>query len=47
MCLWIACSGTPVLLSQVLLQPERSLIDQRPHSRTGVETTNGDGFGVG
>ncbi|CAM5268185.1 class II glutamine amidotransferase [Streptomyces glaucescens] len=47
MCRWIAYSGTPVLLGQVLLQPEHSLIDQSLHSRMGVETTNGDGFGVG
>ncbi|MFD3842234.1 class II glutamine amidotransferase [Streptomyces sp. NPDC058642] len=47
MCRWIAYSGTPVLLSQVLFKPEHSLIDQSLHSRMGVETTNGDGFGVG
>jgi glutamine amidotransferase len=47
MCRWIAYSGTPVLLSQVLFQPEHSLIDQSLHSRLGVETTNGDGFGIG
>lgn len=47
MCRWIAYSGTPVLLSQVLSQPEHSLIDQSLHSRLGVETTNGDGFGIG
>lgn len=47
MCRWIAYSGTPVLLSQVLLEPGHSLIDQSLHSRMGVETTNGDGFGIG
>jgi glutamine amidotransferase len=47
MCRWIAYSGTPVLLSQVLFKPHHSLIDQSLHSRMGVETTNGDGFGVG
>ncbi|GAA2518907.1 class II glutamine amidotransferase [Streptomyces longisporus] len=47
MCRWIAYSGTPVLLSQVLLEPAHSLIDQSLHSRMGVETTNGDGFGIG
>jgi predicted glutamine amidotransferase len=47
MCRWIAYSGTPVFLSQVLFEPEHSLIDQSLHSRMGVETTNGDGFGVG
>ncbi|RST18049.1 class II glutamine amidotransferase [Streptomyces sp. WAC05374] len=47
MCRWIAYSGTPILLSQVLFRPRHSLIDQSLHSRLGVETTNGDGFGIG
>ena len=47
MCRWLAYSGTPVLLEALLYEPEHSLIDQSLHSRLGVETTNGDGFGVG
>ncbi|MDX6352897.1 MAG: hypothetical protein QOF84_7687 [Streptomyces sp.] len=47
MCRWLAYSGTPVLLDNVLYKPQHSLIDQSLHSRLGVETTNGDGFGVG
>ncbi|MGV9553788.1 class II glutamine amidotransferase, partial [Streptomyces ardesiacus] len=47
MCRWLAYSGTPVLLESLLYQPEHSLIDQSLHARMGVETTNGDGFGVG
>jgi predicted glutamine amidotransferase len=47
MCRWIAYSGTPVLLEELLYTPVHSLIDQSLHSRLGVETTNGDGFGVG
>ncbi|MFF6916454.1 class II glutamine amidotransferase [Streptomyces sp. NPDC012466] len=47
MCRWIAYSGTPILLSRVLFDPAHSLIDQSLHSRMGVETTNGDGFGIG
>ncbi|MEU6813193.1 class II glutamine amidotransferase [Streptomyces sp. NPDC046831] len=47
MCRWIAYSGSPILLSRVLFQPKYSLIDQSLHSRLGVETTNGDGFGIG
>ncbi|MCX0247590.1 class II glutamine amidotransferase, partial [Streptomyces drozdowiczii] len=31
----------------LLYKPEHSLIDQSLHSTMGVETTNGDGFGVG
>ncbi|MFD5451078.1 class II glutamine amidotransferase [Streptomyces sp. NPDC003470] len=47
MCRWLAYSGAPVLLETLLYRPEHSLIDQSLHSRMGVETTNGDGFGVG
>jgi glutamine amidotransferase len=47
MCRWLAYSGTSVLLEELLYKPQHSLIDQSLHSRLGVETTNGDGFGVG
>jgi predicted glutamine amidotransferase len=47
MCRWLAYSGSPILLDELLYKPEHSLIDQSLHSRLGVETTNGDGFGVG
>ncbi len=47
MCRWLAYSGTPVLIDELLYKPTHSLIDQSLHSRLGVETTNGDGFGVG
>ena len=47
MCRWLAYSGTPILLEELLYRPRFSLIDQSQHSRLGVETTNGDGFGVG
>ncbi|WP_328837871.1 class II glutamine amidotransferase [Streptomyces europaeiscabiei] len=47
MCRWLAYTGTPVLLDTVLYKPVHSLIDQSLHARMGVETTNGDGFGVG
>src|SRR5215217_5037258 len=47
MCRWLAYSGTPVLIDELLYRPSHSLIDQSLHSRLGVETTNGDGFGVG
>jgi len=47
MCRWIAYSGSPILLEELLYKPKHSLIDQSLHSRLGVETTNGDGFGVG
>ncbi|WP_455361349.1 class II glutamine amidotransferase [Streptomyces sp. SYSU K21746] len=47
MCRWLAYSGTPVVLDDILYKPEHSLIDQSLHSHLGVETTNGDGFGIG
>ncbi|MFF4037402.1 class II glutamine amidotransferase [Streptomyces sp. NPDC001816] len=47
MCRWLAYSGTPLVLDEVLYRPQHSLIDQSLHARMGVETTNGDGFGIG
>ncbi|MGW0363782.1 class II glutamine amidotransferase [Streptomyces sp. NPDC002990] len=47
MCRWLAYSGSPMLLDSVLYRPEHSLIDQSLHARMGVESTNGDGFGIG
>ncbi|GIH09388.1 class II glutamine amidotransferase [Rhizocola hellebori] len=35
------------MLEELLYKPTHSLIDQSLHSRLGVETTNGDGYGVG
>jgi predicted glutamine amidotransferase len=47
MCRWLAYTGSPVRLTDVLYTPKHSLIDQSLHSKYGAETTNGDGFGVG
>jgi glutamine amidotransferase len=47
MCRWLAYSGSPILLDELLYKPAHSLIDQSRHARLGVETFNGDGFGVG
>ena len=47
MCRWMAYSGSPVLLEELLYKPKHSLIDQSLHSTMGAETTNGDGFGIG
>ena len=47
MCRWLAYSGTPVLMEDLLYKPKNSLITQSLHSQMGAETTNGDGFGVG
>jgi predicted glutamine amidotransferase len=46
-CRWLAYSGSPVLLDELLYETEHSLIVQSLHSRLGAEETNGDGFGVG
>jgi len=47
MCRWLAYSGSPVNLQDLLYKPTNSLVIQSKHSRLGAETTNGDGFGVG
>ncbi len=47
MCRWLAYSGSPVPLQELLYGPQNSLIVQSLHSRLGAEETNGDGFGVG
>ena len=47
MCRWLAYSGSPLRLEELLVKRDRSLIDQSLHSRLGATTTNGDGFGVG
>ncbi|MFE2108121.1 class II glutamine amidotransferase [Kitasatospora sp. NPDC059463] len=47
MCRWLAYSGSPIRLEVLLYKPAHSLIDQSLHARMGVETTNGDGFGIG
>jgi glutamine amidotransferase len=47
MCRWIAYTGSPVLLEDVLIKPKNSLIDQSLSSRSAETPTNGDGFGVG
>jgi predicted glutamine amidotransferase len=47
MCRWMAWSGQSVLIEELLFKPKHGLIDQSLRSRMGVETTNGDGFGLG
>ena len=47
MCRWLAYSGSPVCLHDLLFKPANSLVMQSKHSQLGVEATNGDGFGVG
>src|SRR3954452_13406797 len=47
MCRWNAYFGQPVAIDELLFKTDHGLIDQSLHSRMGVETTNGDGFGLG
>ena len=47
MCRWMAWSGQPIITEELLFAPPHGLVDQSRHSRLGVETTNGDGFGLG
>ena len=47
MCRWLAYSGSPVLIEDLLYTPKHSLIEQSLHSTMGAEATNGDGFGIG
>jgi len=46
-CRWLAYSGSPVLVEELLYNRQNSLIVQSLHSRLGAEETNGDGFGLG
>jgi predicted glutamine amidotransferase len=46
-CRWLAYTGSPVLMWDLLYKPEHSLIVQSMNSTMGYEPTNGDGFGVG
>jgi glutamine amidotransferase len=43
----LAYRGKPIFLSELLFEPENSLIDQSLHAREAIATTNGDGFGIG
>jgi predicted glutamine amidotransferase len=47
MCRWNAYFGQPIVIDELLYRTAHGLIDQALHSRMGVETTNGDGFGIG
>jgi len=47
MCRWLAYSGGAIALSELIFDTRHSIIDQSLQSRSSVQTTNGDGFGVG
>ena len=47
MCRWMAWSGQPVLIEELLFKTQHGIVDQSLHARMGAEPTNGDGFGLG
>lgn len=47
MCRLVAYLGHDVLLEDVLVKPENSIVMQSLHARESQMPTNGDGFGVG
>jgi glutamine amidotransferase len=47
MCRWLAYTGNPILLEEILFKAKHSLIDQSMCSKSVETPTNGDGFGVG
>jgi predicted glutamine amidotransferase len=47
MCRWMAWTGQPVLVEELLFKTKHGIVDQSLHSRMGAEPTNGDGFGLG
>src|SRR5688572_19357110 len=47
MCRWIAYTGAPVRLEEVITRPARSLVHQSLHAAQCKTPTNGDGFGLG
>ena len=47
MCRWLAYSGEPLYIEELVFKPRHSLIDQSLHATLETSTTNGDGFGIG
>lgn len=47
MCRWLAYSGGPLPLNELIYNTQHSLVEQSLDARISTQTTNGDGFGVG
>jgi glutamine amidotransferase len=47
MCRWVAYTGVPERLENVVTRPARSLVHQSLHASQCKTATNGDGFGIG
>ncbi|NLD54464.1 MAG: class II glutamine amidotransferase [Burkholderiaceae bacterium] len=47
MCRWVAYTGRPERLENIVTRPARSLVHQSLHATQCKTSTNGDGFGIG
>jgi glutamine amidotransferase len=47
MCRWLAYTGAPILMADLILKPKNNLIHQSLHAKSPRTPTNGDGFGIG
>jgi predicted glutamine amidotransferase len=47
MCRWLAYTGAPVFLDELICKPIHSLIEQSLCATEAKSPTNGDGFGIG
>lgn len=47
MCRWLAYTGDPILMSELIIKPKDNLIHQSLHARLPRMPTNGDGYGLG
>ncbi|MEX2454029.1 MAG: class II glutamine amidotransferase [Rhodospirillaceae bacterium] len=47
MCRWMAYSGPPIYLDDILFKADNSLVRQSLNARWSHVVTNGDGFGIG
>ncbi len=47
MCRFLAYVGTPIIIDELLVKPENSLINQSYDAEEMTQTLNGDGFGLG
>lgn len=47
MCRWLAYTGAPILMEDLIFKPKDNLIQQSLHAKSPRTPTNGDGFGLG
>ncbi len=47
MCRWLTYMGPPILMGELIYEPEHSLIDQSHHATESKSAINADGVGVG